>query len=277
MKKIIYLLISVLGICFSGCQESPYFMFRDTDRVQLDDWDEILRVKKEIRYNFIYAKQGPDAVRDTVYLTVLTLGKPRDYDRKVSFRQITEYKQEIIMDEKGNITDTLYHEVLNKGVPGQHYLPMNDPEIAPHLFVPANQVRAEIPVILLRDPSLKEQEMRVCLELTETEDFRLGEDEHLFLTIFMADKYSKPSQWDRLIYHFGDYSERKHEFMTRVAETDINDDWLTYLLADLSLSTMWNKKCRNALNAYNADPDNIANNLAPMKDENGIPVTFPVR
>lgn len=276
MKKIIYLLISVLAIYFSGCQESSYSQFSDIDRVRLDDWDEDYRVKKEIHYNFIYAKQGVDVVRDTVYLTVLTIGYPKNYDRKIAFRQITEYEQEIVMDEKGNITDTLYHEILNKGVSGQHYLPMDSPEITPHLFVPANQVSVNIPIILLRDPSLKKEEMRVCLELVETEDFKLGENTHLFQTIFIADKYSKPSLWDRVTYDFGTYSERKHEFMTRVFETDINDDWIIYSLADISLITMYNRQCRKALDAYNADPENIANNLAPMKDENDLLVTFPL-
>ena len=75
--------------------------------------------------------------------------------------------------------DSVVTEKPNKAIPGVHYVPMDDPEMENLLVVRADSVTLEVPVILLRDTSLQREEYRLCLQLVATEDFLLGESEHL--------------------------------------------------------------------------------------------------
>ena len=87
---------------------------------------------------------------------------------------------------------------------------MDDPEMLPLLVIQPNAVTAEIPVILLRDASLKEDDYRLCLRLKATDDFRLGETGKLSGTIVLSDKLSKPNFWNSSVdrYYLGVYRTR---------------------------------------------------------------------
>lgn len=93
--------------------------------------------------------------RDTVYLTVNTIGDPEDRVRHIAMEQISEYDVEYKYDEKGNLIDSVLTEKPNKAVPGVHYVPMDDPEMLPLLVIQPNAVTAEIPVIRFGTPPCK--------------------------------------------------------------------------------------------------------------------------
>ena len=162
-----------------------------------------------------------------------------------------------------------------------HYVPMDDPEMLPLLVIQPNAVTAEIPVILLRDTTLQKDEYRLCLRLKVTEDFLLGENTELSGTIIFSDRLSKPGFWNSSVerYYFGTYSTRKHEFMIEVMQTEIDDAWWNRLAADYGELSYTKDKLRDALYAYNSDPGNIAQGLAPMREDpdnpNSALVTFP--
>ena len=142
MKRIIYTAIFLSASWLTGCQEAEYLLFNDIARVQMDEEDEI-------RTSFYYTDASIN--RDTVYLTVNTIGDPEDRVRHIAMEQISEYDVEYKYDEKGNLIDSVLTEKPNKAVPGVHYVPMDDPEMLPLLVIQPNAVTAEIPVILLRD------------------------------------------------------------------------------------------------------------------------------
>ena len=267
----IMLLGAMLGL--GACEETEYKLFDDVSRVQMDKENE------EVRADFFYIDRSIN--RDTAYLKVNTIGGPMNRDRKISFQQITEYEYEYKYDEKGNPTDTITTEVKNKAVPGVHYVAMNDPEMQNLLVIPANEVAVEVPIILLRDASLRKEEVRLCLELQETEDFKLGESNRLSGVIIFADKLSKPIFWDSYVeaYEFGKYSARKHEFMYEVAGEKIDEEWYKRLYADMSESFYFRDKFKKALAEYNADEENIKAGLAPMREDQDDPnsplITFP--
>lgn len=271
MKGIIYAIV-FLAIVMVGCQEAEYMLFNDIARVQMDE-------KEEMRTSFFYTDAS--ITRDTVYLTVNTIGDPVDRLRYIALEQISEYDVEYKYDAKGNLIDSIVTEKPNKAVAGVHYVAMDDPEMQPLLVVQPNAVTAEIPVILLRDESLTEDEFRLCLKLVATSDFQLGETNKLSVTIIFSDKLSRPDFWDTRVekYYFGTYSTRKHEFMYEVMQTEINDAWWTKLSADYAELTYSKNKLKAALTAYNEDPDNIAQGLAPMREDQDDPksplVVFP--
>ena len=272
MKSLKYnmLLGALLGL--ASCQETEYQIFNDLARVQMGQ-------TSIIRSDFFYTDKA--IVRDTVYVRVQTIGGPADHERKINFVQVSEYDYEYVYDEKGNVVDTVKTELLNKAVPGVHYVPMDDPEMQNLLVVPAHAVAVNAPVILLRDPSLRKEEVRLCIRLAETEDFLLGESDQLNRTIIFADKLSKPNFWNKTIerYYFGKYSSRKHEFMYQVAGEKITDEWYKRVSQDYSEMRYYQTKFSKALAAYNADEENIKSGLAPMRedqdDSNSPLVVFP--
>lgn len=272
MKPILYLPALLLLAGFSSCQEAEYMLFNEAARVQMNE-------SEEIKADFYYMDQS--ILRDTVYLSIHTIGDPENRPRKIMLQQITEYDIEYQYDNKGNLVDSIVTEKNNKAVPGVHYVPMDDPEMENLLYVQPDSVTLEVPVILLRDTSLQREEYRLCLQLVATDDFLLGEHDHLSGVIVMADKLSRPGFWDSRVeqYYFGAYSERKHEFMYEVAGEKIDDEWYARLSQDYAEQTYFTNKFKNALDEYNNDPDNIAQGLAPMREEAGNPdsplIVFP--
>lgn len=273
MKKGFIAICAFLALIQMGCHEADYMLFDDIARVQMDG-------DKEVRYDFFY-KDRSTVTRDTVFLTVNTIGDPGKHARRIAFEQIPEYDVEYKYDNKGNLVDSVVTEKPNKAVPGVHYVPMNSDEMKPLLFVPSGAVSIEVPVILLRDASLQTEEMRLCLKLVVTEDFRLGETSQLSRTIVFADKLSKPAKWTTSVdkYYFGQYSIRKHEFMYDIAGEKIDDEWFTRVNADYAEMTYFKNKFKNALVEYNENPENIAKGLAPMREDQNDPksalVVFP--
>ena len=260
-------------ISFIGCQKAEYMLFDDVARVQMDE-------SEEIRSDFFYTNRAIQ--RDTVYLTVNTSGYPSDKVRKIALEQIPEYEIEYEYDNKGNLVDSIVTEKPNKAVPGVHYVSMDDPEMEPLLVIRPNAVTAEVPIILLRDTSLRRNEYRLCLKLVATPDFSLFVSEHLSGTIVFSDKLSRPSEWDDWLstYQFGTYSTRKHEFMVEVAGgIRIDDDWINTIMADMAELNFWADKFKESLLEYNSDPENIAQGLAPMRenqeDPNSPLIQFP--
>lgn len=272
MKHILYIPTLLLLAGISSCQEAEYMLFNDVARVQMDE-------EKEIKADFFYMDEL--IKRDTVYLTVHTIGYPENRNRKIALQQIPEYDIEYQYDNKGNLIDSIVTEKPNKAVPGIHYVPMDDPEMENLLFVNPDSVTFEVPIILLRDTSLQREEYRLCLQLVATEDFLLGEHQHLTATIVMTDKLSRPGFWDTSVeqYHFGTYSTRKHEFMYEVAGEKIDDEWYYRIRQDVNEFLFFTNKFKNALTEYNQDPNNIAQGLAPMREDqnnlNSPLITFP--
>lgn len=262
----------LLAAFLNGCQEAEHLLFDDVARVQMNE-------DKEILASFYY--DDASVVRDTVYLTVNTIGEPENRERRIELEQIPEYDVKYVYDEKGNLADSVVTEKPNKAVPDVHYVAMDAEEMRPFLVIPANAVTAEIPVILLRDASLKHAEYRLCLRLKETSDFLLGERNKLSGTVVFSDKLSIPNFWNPTVerYYFGKYSERKHAFMNEVLQIHVTDDWYKTLSMDYAELKYVRNKLKAALTEYNENPDNLANGLAPMREKQDDPtsglITFP--
>lgn len=97
----------------------------------------------------------------------------------------------------------------------------------------------------------------------------------------ITDKLSKPSFWDSRVeqYYFGTYSSRKHEFMYEVTGEEINDEWYSRIDQDYSEKMYYVNKFKDTLAKYNNNPDNIAQGLAPMREDQNDPnsplIVFP--
>lgn len=272
MKKIVFIIYAACLMGASGCQEAEYRLFDDVARVQMTG-------SQEQRYNFVY-KDRESVHRDTVYLTVQTMGNLSEAERKIALEQIPEYDITYKYDNKGNLQDSTMTEKPNKAIPGIHYVAMDAEEMQPLLVVKSRAVYVKIPVILLRDTSLRQEEKRLCLKLVETDDFKLGESSQLSRVVVLGDKLLRPQEWDSWYERqFGKYSERKHEFMIEVTQEKVDDDWFKLLRKDAAKISYVRNKLKAELLKYNNDPQNLAEGLAPMREEadnpNSALVVFP--
>ncbi|MBS7197074.1 MAG: DUF4843 domain-containing protein [Bacteroidales bacterium] len=266
VKYIVYILL--LGVI--GCQEADHYLFNSDARVQLDD-------TTRLSFSFVYLPS--DVIRDTIYVPVKIIGGPQDLNRKVRLSQVTEYSISYEKDLNGYVVDSVVTEIKNKAIPGKHYVAFDDPEMSGLLYAKANEVKSDIPIIVLRDLSLKTQEVRLGIKLEVSDDFLLGESKFLYRTIVLSDQLAKPSAWNALHdWIFGEYSTARHQFMIDVLKMPIDDEWFSRSLAEIFYLR---DKCAKALEVFNNDPDNIASGKAPLRenpnDPNSKVLTFPTQ
>lgn len=256
MKRLIYFSIIILAAVATGCTKTKYLEYSDTARVQLND-------TATINSTFFY--KAANVLRDTVYIQVNTIGDISNKEREVKLMQVTE------------------PGVLNPAIAGVHYVPMDDAALKPMMVVKRNEVNAMIPVVLLRDPSLKTNSFRLRLELVGNDQFGLGEKQSRSRVVVFSDRLERFFSWrtdsgvSPAFSRFGKYSTRKHQFMYDFLKVKIDEVWYQALAATGALDNYKNI-LKEGLAAFNSDPVNIANGTAPMRETTvaGSPlVTFP--
>ena len=205
--------------------------------------------------------QPDDQMRDTVFIEILTMGYPTDSDRPFILEQTNAGQP-------------------GSAIAGKHFVAFDSEEARKLMVIPAGEVSANIPIILLRDVSLKEEIYYLTLQLIENDEFKIGGvTKDVEYAITFADKLIKPNFWDlpyQGSYYFGKYSMRKHEFMIEVAGGKIDDEWWRSLYGASSVTGLlayYQSKFKTELDKYNSDPENIANGLAPMREIVGDPTS----
>lgn len=214
-------------------------------------------------YSFVY---GADTrTRDTLWYEVETMGKLRDYDRPITITQV---------DTTGVMA-----------VPGTHYVPFDAPELAQYYVVKANTVRARIPVVILRDKSLKDEVVTLKFRITPNQWFESGYDRFQTRTLTLTDQLSKPSNWDfdypgpfdtytiSLKDYFGEYGQVKHKFLISHTGGKWDEDYIKALMTgDSNYLEYLYGKMREELATENAQ--RAQQGLAPLAEADGTPVTF---
>ena len=192
--------------------------------------------------------QPDDQMRDTVFVEILTMGYPADADRPFVLEQTNAGRP-------------------GAAVAGKHFVAFDDPEMLEHLKIPKGSVRKSFPLIVLRDPSLELEEVRIELKIGENEYFRSGIDEWANFVVKTTSMAVKPTNWDTYWkYYFGPtWGSVKMKFIidnTGFSEFDgdrLNTDYTNYL----------SSKVKQKLLEYNTNhPDD------PLSEADGTLVTF---
>ena len=192
MKRFIY----CIGICCglymaTSCEEDlPVY---DTDVCRLNFiLPNSSSERKEISYSFVY---HGDVENDTVWLEMSTMGFVSDKERALELRQVAT---------EGDDAE-----------PGVHYVAFDDADLKRFYVVPAGAVETRVPVVLLRDGSLKKKTVVLRVAVKENEYFKAGYESFSYREILFTDKLSKPDNWEAyyLDYAFGPYRPGKHQFM----------------------------------------------------------------
>ncbi len=158
-----------------------------------------------ISYSFVYA--GSSVTRDTIWVPVETIGKLSDVDRTISIEQI----------ETSGVN----------AVAGTHYIAFDDASLAAYYVVEAGQTMASIPVVLLRDASLKTEDVTLLIQIQKNDDFTLTKPDRNTLKITFSDQLVKPNNWAYYATrYFGDYGPVKHQWLIDITGNKWDYDYL---------------------------------------------------
>ena len=246
MKIKIISVIFLLVVITIGCEENsaleyenePALYFENTTYGQRDS------------VNHTFFIQPDEQMRDTVFVEILTMGYPADVDRSFVLEQVN-------VGQPG------------AAVAGKHFVAFDDPEMVSHLVIPKGSVRKSFPLIVLRDPSLELEEVRIELEIGENEYFKPGIDVWTNFVVKTTAMALKPTTWEAYWkYYFGlTWGSVKMKFIVdNTGFTDfeggsLNSDYAYYL----------SSKVKQKLLEYNANPNNPDR---PLKEADGTIVTF---
>lgn len=247
----------VLLSLLAACKKDQYYLYNDhaliqfgpaTDRIYQVSFDMADTAKLQ---TFFYDDAA--VTQDTVYFDIYTIGGTNKADRPFVLEQV-------MLDGENN------------AVAGTHYKAFTDPSLQSLYTIKAGQVHAFVPIVLLRDASLKTDAVKLQFRVKANEQFAEGEVKKLWRRVEITDKLSRPAAWDNsgVLYYWGKYSTVKHSFMVEQTGERWDDEFIKGVMTDYSLITYWRLKLKTLLVNYNnAHPG------APLTDESGEVVVFP--
>lgn len=217
-----------------------------------------LREDSMTKYTFVYDKG--DVVEHTVEVDLETLGFVVDHDRTISFKQVPA------------------GEGKKDAVAGKHYVPFDDPSVAPKYVVKAGQSKVKIPIVFKRDKSLLEDKYYLKLQIVSNEFFTPSYSEDIEKLIEISDVITRPKYWNgQVVYYFaGDYGDEKYRFMINAAEFKLDEEFFEKHFSvsnsiDMGYTGYLAIYFSNKLREHNAEREK--NGLGPLTEKpvNGAP------
>lgn len=256
MKKIKYLtLLSFAVLLLSSCKKDQYYLYSDVGRIQFGpEPSRIYTSSFEFadtlkRVTFYY--DDASVTQDTVFFDIYAIGGIKNFDRSFTI------KQELV-------------EGAENAVVGKHYVAFNDSKVSGNYVIKAGKVHTTVPIVLLRDPSLKTTTPVLKIVVEADKNFQLGEINKLWRKIEMTDRLSQPAGWNTTFtnYYLGKYSVVKHAFMINATGDKWDQDFFIYLTTDLAVINYYRTELKTALIEYNKTHP-------PLTDEFNEVVVFP--
>lgn len=251
MKRSIYTLLLLAGLTgMTSCEkdqpvyseETCWLNFKEVYSTEIPSTD----------YTFVYAGS---VTEDTVWLTVTTLGFVKDYDRAIAIEQ--------------EMTDE------DDAVAGTHYLAFDDESLKKYYVMPAGAVSTNIPIVVLRDASLKTKAVNLKISIKENDNFKVGYERDRCRTVTISDRLSKPSNWDYagFPYYVSTYTTGVHQFMIDLTGEKWNDEYIDSLGGDYGYIEYLGTYFKRELKRVNAE--RVAAGLDILREEDGVtPVEF---
>ena len=275
MKKYSCIILVLLAVA-TGCKKAAYLQYDHGARIEMAD---------TTTQSFSFYYEAAAVTRDTVYVRLNTIGGITGQNRTVTVEQIPEVDWKYTYDPTtGKATDSSSTPRKYQAVAGKYFVPFTDPGMQALMFVQADSASTQLPIILLRDTSLKSNSYRLRIRIIANDAFALGEMNYLERTIQFSDRLERFDAWKVDSYlapaynTFGKYSTGKHQFMIDYLHTVIDQIWWNGIVT-AGAQIHYNTLLREGLAAFNADPANIAYGKAPVReipgDPNSAPISFP--
>ncbi len=222
-------------------------------------FDFIPNVDSVTRKSFIY--DHSDITKDTVWVKVRTRGFTKDIDREVILKQV-ELKDKL------------------NAKPGVHYVALDDEQASRHYVIGANKSEALMPIIILRDKSLKEDVYYLNITFVENDHFIAGDSVDVYKMVEISELVSQPASWDAMFNMFGgfgNYSRVKHEFLISATNEPWDDVFISTNKGTSYMTVYLKELATEALaehNAWLATQPESNGGPGPLKDENGNDLDF---
>lgn len=266
MKKHIILSLAIAA-GLSSCEKDLEVYSEPTCRLNFYyDIDATGDFKPEMArstYSFVYG--DPDTRQDTLWVEVESMGFVSDTDRAISLEQV---------DSAG----------VENAVAGKHYVAFDDPQIARYYVMPAGKARTKLPIVMLRDASLKDKAVVLRYRIKANDNFQNGYDPFMERSLSFTDHLSEPAKWNYAypyweVYtisfadYFGEYGVVKHQFLIDETGEKWDDEYIDKLMTgDSNYLTYMLRKMAKRLNEVNADRQ--AQGLSPLTEADGTPVVI---
>lgn len=245
MKKIWYYLICGMALLAIGCERNDARVFEGEARVCFLRGEDGKEQQDSILQSFFFVPETQD--RDTVWVEIALMGFPVNEARPLKIVQTNQ-----------NAADA--------AIAGTHYIAFDDVEVKDLMVMGANQVTAKIPVILLRDISLKTGKKRLEITIEENAYFKRGIDANCDFMVQTTELAEKPTSWDSAwkTHYFGEWSSQKMWFIVNYLGLD--DFEAEY---DTGYKKYLKQKAHSKLNEYNATHDEPLCNDPTKHHEDG--------
>lgn len=230
MNRIQYIWLLLLPAMFVACEKSELQSFSEEVMIYFFK-PRNTPTPDSLTYSF--AVRDAAVQFDTVKIPLRIIGMAAEEDRAVHYSVIAD---------KSNAEPSSYA-----------LLPA---------VVKANEYATFLQVKVLRSPALKNQEMRLWLQLENSDDFKTGVDDQLKYLVKINDFLSMPASWPSMSSHFGKYSNTKYDLIIKATG---RFDYTGVLFTE---AEHLKQTSVNYLIAYEE-----AN--GPLYDENGDRVFFP--
>lgn len=267
MKRFFIYMMALVGLASLASCEKDLPVYNDSTN-RLNFYYDISSTKyfrselARSAYSFVYGSE--EAVDDTLWFEVETMGFVTDYDRPISLEQV-------------EVADA------NNAVAGKHYQGFDTPSLQKFYVIPAGKARTKIPVVLLRDASLKSESVTLKFAIKPNEYFSHGYELYQKRFIEFTDQLSEPSYWN---YNYGDedyawgfwnyfgtYGIVKHQFLIEQNGEKWDDDYIKSLMdGDSAYLTFLAQKMAQRLEEVNAE--RAAQGEGPLCEADGTPVSF---
>lgn len=244
MKKILNYVIGGMMLWSVGCTQQDALMFESGPQVCFYRGDDGYGQQDSILHSFFAVPAGQD--RDTVWVELAITGFSSKDVRPVKIVQTNAGK-------------------ANAAVAGTHFVSLDDPAVVERIVIGANEVRTKIPIVLLRDESLKVGKKRLELSVEANDYFRPGIDANRNFMIQTTELSEIPENWNSdWKNYFGDWSSVKMQFIGQyLGLDDFEEEYMTAYKTYLKL------KAHAKLSEYNAAHDQPLCNNPYKQHEKG--------
>lgn len=250
MKALFVKMLPLMGLAlfFVACEEALPMYETEQDCL---NFTVALRedYPTPVRKTFVYDPEN--VVRDTIYVPVTSMGFVRDYDRPITFEQV------IVKP------DSVYN-----AEPGVHYVPFDDPEVKDLMVLPAGQASVDVPIIVLRDTTLRDTVTVLQLRIAPNDYFELGDRDRAECLVEIGEQLMQPKNW----MLFGTYGYEKHRFLIEMTGWRFDEETFEELMADYLYASSIRTQAIAELKRVNAERE--ARGEGPLCEADGTPVKF---
>ncbi len=259
MRKL-YLLLLTLPL-FLACEQEQITVDNNIPYVSFyAPKGYYMKMVQEYDYNFVYTKD--DVKEDTIWIKIISRAALPSRNLKVALRAFND------------TTDNLLS--LPNAESGIHFKSFK--EMADKMILHKGRMLDSIPIVVLRDKSLKENGRRLTLRVADSEDIKAADKkaddsgDKIFVVIYISDGYSEPSNWRWYMTQFGRYGKVKHEFMIKDSGQKWDAAFIEKLRQDYYDQIYYLYKFRNDLKELNAQ--RAMEGKGPLAESDGSLVTF---